>query len=127
MKLDHVALYVADLEAAREFFIRYFDGVCGEMYHNVRTGFKSYFIRFGGACRLELMTHPDIAAQTESRLRMGFIHLAFSVGSRPRVDELTRRLEADGFELLSGPRVTGDGYYESQFVGIEGNVIEITE
>ena len=127
MKLDHVALYVADLEAAREFFVRYFGGVCGEMYHNVRTGFRSYFISFGDACRLELMTRPDLAAQTGGRLRMGFVHLAFSVGSRQNVDELTRRLEADGFELVSGPRVTGDGYYESQFVGIEGNVIEITE
>lgn len=127
MRLNHVALYVADLEAAREFFVRYFGGVCGEMYHNVKTGFRSYFVSFGDACRLELMTRPDLDVQTGSRLRTGFIHLAFSVGSRQKVDELTRRLEADGFELVSGPRVTGDGYYESLFSAVEGNMIEITE
>ena len=59
--------------------------------------------------------------------RTGYIHLAFSVGSKEAVDELTARLKFDGYEVVSGPRTTGDGYYESCIVGIEGNQIEITE
>ena len=58
--------------------------------------------------------------------RTGLIHIAFSVGSKEKVDELTQRLQNDGYEVLSGPRTTGDGYYESCIVGIEGNQIELT-
>ena len=58
--------------------------------------------------------------------RTGYIHLAFSLGSKEAVDELTDRMKKDGYEILSGPRTTGDGYYESCIVGIEGNQIEIT-
>ena len=43
------------------------------------------------------------------------------------VDKLTSELGSDGYEVISGSRVTGDGYYESQIAGFEGNVIEITE
>ena len=50
----------------------------------------------------------------------------FSVGSRDRVDELTHPLKADGFRIVSGPRTTGDGYYESCIVAVEENQIEIT-
>ena len=58
--------------------------------------------------------------------RTGYIHIAFSVGSKERVDSLTAQLQTDGYEVVSGPRTTGDGYYESCVVGIEGNQIEIT-
>ena len=58
--------------------------------------------------------------------RTGYIHIAFSVGSKERVDSLTAQLQTDGYEVVSGPRTTGDGYYESCIVGIEGNQIEIT-
>ena len=58
--------------------------------------------------------------------RTGFIHVAFSLGSKEKVDELTTRLKEDGYEVVSGPRTTGDGYYESCVVGIEGNQIELT-
>ena len=33
----------------------------------------------------------------------------------------------DGYPVISGPRVTGDGYYESCILDPEGNRIEITE
>ncbi|MGZ7144627.1 VOC family protein, partial [Streptococcus pyogenes] len=56
----------------------------------------------------------------------GFIHLAFSLGSKEKVDLLTERMKADGYELLSGPRTTGDGYYESCLLAFEGNMIELT-
>ncbi len=73
------------------------------------------------------MTRPEVQEQDEALMRTGFIHLSFSVGNRETVDELTSRLESEGYEVVSGPRVTGDGYYESQIIGFESNVIEITE
>lgn len=53
-------------------------------------------------------------------------HIAFSIGSKEKVDVLTAMLKADGYKVVSGPRTTGDGYYESCIVAIEGNQIEIT-
>ena len=73
------------------------------------------------------MTRPGLHEQNDTRMRTGFIHLSFSVGNREMVDKLTSELGSDGYEVISGPRVTGDGYYESQIAGFEGNVIEITE
>lgn len=127
IRIDHVALYVRDLKGAKEFFVKYLQAIPSEQYHNAKTGFKSYFLSFDGGVRLEIMTRPELQDQDEKRMRTGFIHLSFSVGNREMVDKLTSRLETDGFEVVSGPRVTGDGYYESQIVGFEGNVIEITE
>ena len=96
MKIEHIAMYVNELEKARDFFIKYFGAVSNDGYHNKNTGFRSYFL------------------------------IAFSVGSREKVDTLTARLKEDGFEVVSGPRTTGDGYYESCIIGPEGNLIEIT-
>ena len=72
------------------------------------------------------MTRPELADTPKELNHTGFIHLAFSVGSKEKVDELTARLKSDGYEVLSGPRTTGDGYYESCILGIENNQIEIT-
>ena len=58
---------------------------------------------------------------------MGWAHVAFSAGDRARVDELTALLRSEGYETVSGPRVTGDGYYESCIRGPENILIEITE
>ena len=58
--------------------------------------------------------------------RTGYAHIAFSVGSKEKVDALTAELKADGYEVVSGPRTTGDGYYESCIIAIGGNQIEIT-
>lgn len=126
MRIEHVALYVRDLEAARTFFETYFAARAGKLYHNPVTDFRSYFLSFTDGARLEIMTRPQLADKPDSPLCAGYIHLALSVGSAERVDELTARLAADGYEAVSGPRTTGDGYYESCIVGIEGNLIEIT-
>lgn len=127
MIIEHVALYVNDLEAARDFFVTYLDGKPNGGYHNPRTDFRSYFITFDGGARLELMTKPNLADQEKLLNRTGYAHIAFSVGSREKVDELTARLQAAGYDVVSGPRTTGDGYYESCVVVVEGNQIEITE
>lgn len=126
MRIEHLAMYVNDLERVKEFFIKYLDGNANDIYHNKKTGFMSYFISFEDGARLEIMNKPDMEDTNKGINRTGYIHLAFSVGSKERVDELTKRLNEDGYEVLSGPRTTGDGYYESCILGVEGNQIEIT-
>ena len=126
MKIEHIAMYVTDLEAAKDFFVSYFQAVPNEGYHNQKTGFRSYFLTFDGGARLEIMSKPEMEDAEKTYNRTGLIHIAFSVGSREAVDALTLRLKDDGYPVISGPRTTGDGYYESCIVGIEGNQIEIT-
>ena len=112
MKLDHLAMYVKDLEAAKAFFVQYFGASSNEMYHNPKTGLRTYFLSFGDGSRLEIMSRPDVVDNGINHFQTGYIHLAFSVGGKKEVDELTNTLRADGFTVVSGPRVTGDGYYE---------------
>ena len=126
MRIEHIALYVGDLEAARNFFVTYFEATSNEGYHNPRTDFRSYFLTFQGGARLELMHKPALTDPGEKQARTGYAHIAFQVGSKEAVDQLTSRLKADGYPVTSGPRTTGDGYYESCIVDVEGNLIEIT-
>ena len=126
MKIDHVAMYVKDLENTKSFFEKYFGAISNDGYHNKNTNFRSYFLSFENGSRLEIMNKPDMDDKEKSVARTGFIHIAFSVGSKEKVDELTSQLKADGYEVLSGPRTTGDGYYESCIVDLENNQIEIT-
>ena len=127
MKIEHVAMYVNDLERARDFFVKYFGGKSNDGYHNVKTGFRSFFINFDDGARLEVMNRPEMDDAPKSVQRTGYVHVAFSVGSKEKVDELTQQLSDDGYEVISGPRTTGDGYYESCIIDLEGNQIEITE
>ena len=126
MTIEHIAMYVNDLEKARDFFVKYLDGKSNDGYHNKTTDFRSYFISFDDGARLEIMNKPGLIDDEKALNRTGYIHIAFSLGSKEKVDELTARLKADGYEVVSGPRTTGDGYYESCIVGIEGNQIELT-
>ena len=127
MRIEHIAMYVNDLEAARDFFVKYFGAVSNEGYHNKTTDFRSYFLSFDDGARLELMRKPQMDDTEKTLNRTGYVHIAFSLGSKEAVDELTVRLKNDGYQVINGPRITGDGYYESCIVGIEGNQIEITE
>lgn len=126
MKIEHVAMYVNDIDRARDFFVKYLDGKSNDGYHNKKTDFRSYFISFDDGARLEIMNKPNMVDADKDLNRTGLIHIAFSVGSKERVDELTQRLKTDGYDIVSGPRTTGDGYYESCVVAIEKNQIEIT-
>ena len=151
MRIDHAALFCRDLEQMRQFFIDYFDARSNEQYHNPRTGLRTYILSFTeGSTRLELMQRteqrepssslewpsrdgrrqsqrPDVLDADPSQPSIGYVHLSFAVGSRKGVDLLTRRLAADGYTVTSGPRTTGDGYYESCILGPEGIQIEVTE
>lgn len=123
MKIEHAAVYVKDLEAARDFFVKYFGAVSGEKYRNAATGFSSYFLRFDEGARLEIMNRPGLPEG--SPLSLGYSHIALSVGGKVEVDALAERLAADGFRV-SPPRTTGDGYYEA-VVTLENSDVEITE
>ncbi len=126
MEIEHIAMYVNDIEQVRDFFVKYLGGKSNDGYHNPKTDFRSYFISFDTGARLEIMNKPDLVDEEKSLNRTGFIHAAFSVGSKERVNELTQQLQNDGYPIVSGPRTTGDGYYESCVVAVEGNQIEIT-
>ena len=126
MRIEHIAMYVNDLDAARDFFVRYFNAKSNEGYHNKRTDFRSYFLCFDDGARLEIMNRPIMQDNEKALARTGYIHIAFSLGSKAAVDTLTETLKHDGYAVMSGPRTTGDRYYESCIIGIEGNQIEIT-
>ncbi|MDE6780047.1 MAG: VOC family protein [Ruminococcus sp.] len=125
MKIEHIAMYVVDLERAKDFFVKYFNAVPNNIYHNKKTDFRSYFLSFEDGARLEIMNKPQVSSIKDSK-RMGYAHIAFSLGSAEKVDRLTAELKADGYTVISEPRTTGDGYYESCIADSEGNEIELT-
>ncbi|MCH5196381.1 MAG: VOC family protein [Oscillospiraceae bacterium] len=126
MKIEHIAMYVNDLESAKEFFVKYFGAKANNGYHNLKTGFRSYFLSFDEGARLEIMNRPQMTDSTKDINRTGYIHVAFSLGNSEKVDQLTAKLQSDGYEVISEPRTTGDGYYESCIIDLEGNQIELT-
>jgi lactoylglutathione lyase len=117
-QIEHAAVWVSDLERARAFYERWFKATAGPKYSSGKRDFTSYFLSLGSGARLELMTSPGEVARPA--------HLALSVGSRNVVDHLVKAMEAAGVHIVSGPRLTGDGYYEASIIDTEGNLIEIT-
>ena len=128
MQIEHLGLWVDDLELMKAFYLTYFDTTAGEKYTNPTTQFVAYFIYFGqGKTRLELMTRPDIQASAGQRgFAMGVAHFAISIGGKEKVNALTERLRKDNYTIFKEPRTTGDGYYESVILDPEGNYIEIS-
>lgn len=127
MKIDHIALFCHDLEVMRQFFIDHFEAESNEQYHNPRTELRTYILTFpDGETRLELMQRPDTIDADPSLMNIGYIHVSFAVGSKDEVDAKTKELAYNGYHLTSGPRITGDGYYEICVIGPEGIQIEIT-
>lgn len=124
MHIDHIAIWTADLEMEKNFFIQYFDCSVNEKYVNPKKQFSSYFVAFASGARIELMKRDDIITERGGE-NLGITHFALDTGSRDKVDEITATLENDGHRIVSGPRITGDGYYESVVLDPEGNVIEL--
>ena len=85
MKIEHVAMYVNDLEAARDFFVLYLEGKSNNGYHNPKTDFRSYFINFDDGAILEIMNKPLMSDTEKGLNRTGYIHIAFSLGSKSAV------------------------------------------
>ena len=127
MKIEHVAIWTTDLERLKDFYTTYFGAQANDKYTNPVKGFESYFLHFSSGARLELMSRPGVEAGPSTPIYpVGLTHLAFSVGSKARVDSLTEELRAAGCTVIGQPRKTGDGYYESIIADPDGNLIEIT-
>ena len=128
MKIEHLAIWVKDLEKMKDFYTRHFGATAGDLYINTTKKFSSYFLSFDGGSRLELMCRPGIIDHpgTGSQESIGIAHFAISSGSKEQVDHLTEVLEKSGCEVVGKPRTTGDGYYESVVLDPEGNRVEIT-
>jgi len=128
VKIEHIAIWTEKLEELKEFYVRYFSARPNEKYSNPKKGFESYFLSFDDGSRLELMKMPGIPTSLNNvhDQYQGIIHMAISVGSISKVDELTQKLREDGYQVVGEPRTTGDGYYESVILDPDNNRIEIT-
>lgn len=124
MRIDHIGVWVRDLDAVASFYTRYFDARLGDLYENPRKGFRSRFLTIGEGARLELMTRTDVTGVGKGET-LGLAHVALVVGDEAAVDALAARLRAEGHAILDGPRRTGDGYYECVVCDPEGNRVEI--
>jgi lactoylglutathione lyase len=128
MKLEHIAIWTDNIELLRNYYVSFFEGQSNEMYINPKTQFQSYFISFESGARLEIMSMPNIPENTNDTINAqhkGIIHIAFSVATKQEVDAKAALLQANGFELLNGPRVTGDGYYEFVTLDPDMNRLEV--
>ncbi|MFP7254687.1 glyoxalase/bleomycin resistance/extradiol dioxygenase family protein [Virgibacillus sp. 7505] len=125
MKIEHVAIWVKDIERMKEFYTHYFGAESNSLYVNEKKGFASYFLTFSSGTRLEIMKKVGVNEPALPE-QLGWAHVAFSVGSKEEVDRLTENIRVDGYTVSGNPRTTGDGYYESVIEDPEGNVIEIT-
>lgn len=126
MKIEHLAVWVEDIELLRQFYMTYFNLSCSDKYINPKRNYTSYFLSFGeGKTRIELMNIPRMNAPESRGNLKGLAHFAIAVGGKERVDELTERFRKDGYIIAGEPRTSGDGYYESVVLDPEGNYVEI--
>jgi lactoylglutathione lyase len=124
IRIEHVGLWVRDIESVAAFYCRYFGARVGPLYQNPRKGFSSRFLTFDSGARLEIMTRADVHERTPAE-QLGLAHVAITIGDEAGVDALAARFIADGLSPDSGPRRTGDGYYECVVRDPEGNRVEI--
>jgi len=126
VSIEHIAIYTMDLERLKSFYQKYFKVQCNEKYQN-SSGFSSYFLSFSAGTRIEIMSHINLVNREVIDKVNGINHFVISVGDRNEVVALTERIVNDGYTLLSSPRITGDGYFESCVSDPDGNRVEITE
>lgn len=129
MTLEHVAIWTNNLEGLKNYYIKYFGATSNDKYTNPKKGFESYFLSFQSGARLELMKMPGIPENKNDSIQkqyMGIIHLAFGVPGIAEVEAKAKELQQDGYPILSGPRKTGDGYYEFETLDPDNNRLEVT-
>ncbi|MGD1961578.1 MAG: VOC family protein [Fulvivirga sp.] len=129
MIIEHIAIWTKDLEKLKNYYSKYFHGTVNDKYRNHKNGFESYFLTFESGARLELMkmsTVPENKNDTVTQQHLGIIHFAFGVDTKEEVDHKANKLKAAGFQILSGPRTTGDGYYEFETLDPDNNRVEVT-
>ncbi|KRM35056.1 glyoxalase family protein [Agrilactobacillus composti DSM 18527 = JCM 14202] len=124
MRIEHIAIWVQDLEKMKTFYTTFFKATSSELYHNPKTGFKSYFLGFDSGSRIELTTKQFLSPRISDSL--GYTHLAMALGTKADVDAYVAKFLKAGYPLVSGPRTTGDNYYEAVIQDPEGNLIELT-
>lgn len=124
-KIDHVGMYVNDMEKMKDFYSKYFNAKPQPPYHNPKTEFRSTFMVFSDGAKLEIMTRPDTKDTEKFMTRTGFVHMSMSLGSKEAVDEMAERMKKDGIQLVSGPRTCGDGSYMACILDPEGNQVEM--
>lgn len=126
MKITHIAIWTRKLEEMKDFYIKYFNGKSNEKYTNPTKGFESYFIKFDGETTLEIMRSTHLNNDKKSKEKeLGLRHFAFQLENRDKVDQLTKQFKTDGYQVIGMPRITGDGFYESVILDIDGNCIEL--
>ncbi len=124
--IEHVALWSSDIERLKDFYEMYFGAKSNQKYVNPKKNLQTYFLEFETGTRLELMQRPEVYSYNKPIYYSGYTHLAFSLGTKEEVDSLTKRLTFEGYQLIDGPRTTGDGYYESVVMDPDGNYLELT-
>lgn len=126
MRITHIAIWTKQLEEMKDFYIKYFNGKSNDKYTNPTKGFESYFIQFNGEATLELMRSTQISKKKDSNEKeLGLCHFAFELENRTKVDQLTNQMKIDGYQVVGIPRITGDGFYESVILDLDGNCIEL--
>jgi lactoylglutathione lyase len=129
MTLEHVAIWTDKLEELKDFYVKYFEGMPNDKYANEKNKFHSYFLTFKSGARLEIMMKPNIPDNINDTVitqHKGIIHLAFGMDTKQEVEDKAKQLQRDGFKILSGPRKTGDGYYEFETLDPDNNRLEVT-
>jgi lactoylglutathione lyase len=128
MKIDHIAMWSDDLDRIKDYYVRHFNAQASGKYRNPQKQYEAVFLSFSSGARLEIMKQPGIKGHDAGAgmLHTGYAHLSFACGSEQGVDELTERIHKDGYQVINGPRHTGDGYYESVVLDPDGNLVEIT-
>lgn len=127
MRIEHIAIWSPNINRLKKFYIKYFNAVANEGYKNENTGLNSYFLSFEDGARLEIMNIDNLLSKDQTNKNyIGYCHLAISVASSSNVEQLTMQLREDGYQVISDPRKTGDGYFESVVLDPDGNKIEIT-
>lgn len=126
MKIEHISIWTKKLEEMKDFYEKFFQGKSSKKYVNIKKQFESYFIVFEDGARLELMCNTSLMDKDSDTLYSGYAHMAFSIGSKEKVDELTNIIRENSYKITSEPRLTGDGYYESCFLDPDGNNVELT-
>jgi len=129
MTIEHIAIWTHDIETLKDFYSKYFGGIPNDKYTNEKKRFQSYFLTFNSGARLEIMSMPTIPANSNDTIKnqhQGIIHLAFGVNTIKEVEDKAKELQAGGYKILSGPRMTGDGYFEFETLDPDNNRLEVT-
>ena len=125
MKIEHIAIWTHDIERLKNFYCKFFACTAGERYENITKGFASYFLSFEQGARIEIMQKLGIDRRPPSP-SLGLTHMAIAIGNEEKVREFTAYLGNNAVNIVSQPRWTGDGYFESVISDPDGNLIEIT-